>query len=82
MTNTIKKIFDVFKNRVVLSVLESYKHYIVCVCNNADEVDSTTGSLFALDKKTFKATEFSYFVNPSEYAEACKHVLYRSKYLK
>lgn len=82
MTNTIKKIFDVFKNKIVLSVLESQKHYIVCVCNNVDEVDSATESLFALDKKNFKASEFSYFVNPDEYAEACKHVLYRSKYLK
>jgi hypothetical protein len=30
-----------------------------------------------VNKQTFKVSEFSYFTNPDEYAEACKNVLYK-----
>lgn len=77
MSEAVKKIFKLFKDQRILSILESRDNYVVTVCDKDDPVESTIGSTFAVNKKTFKLSEFSYFINTVEYVEACNNVLYK-----
>lgn len=77
MNETVKKIFDLFKNNQILSILESNNNYIVSVCDKSADVNDTAESIYAVDKRTFEISEFSYFNNPDEYAEASNNVLYK-----
>lgn len=81
MKPVIKKILDLFKNSQVLSILESPKNYIVAACPNGVDPNEVSDCNYAVDKKTFEVSEFSYFINPEEYSEACDNVLYRSDLL-
>lgn len=73
----VEKILDMFENKTVLSILESSKNYIVSVCDKDDNPDETVGIIYAIDKKTFEISEFSYFTKTDEYAEACNNVIYK-----
>lgn len=77
MNENVEKILDLFANQRVLSVLESPTNYIVSVCGQNVDPNETIECLFAVNKKTFKISEFSYFNKPDEYAEACNNVIYK-----
>lgn len=77
MNENVGKIFDLFDKHRVLSVLESSTNYIVSVCGQNVDPDEAVECLFAVNKKTFEISEFSYFKNPDEYAEACNNVIYK-----
>lgn len=77
MNETVKKIIKMFDKHLVLSILESPNNYIVSICDKDADLDSVTDSIYAVDKKTAKVSEFSYFSKPEEYKEALKNVLYK-----
>lgn len=77
VNENLKKIFELFEGQLVLSILESKQNYIVCACDKDASPDLVADNLFAVDKKRFNRSEFSYFNNPEEYAEACNNVVYR-----
>lgn len=77
MNENVEKILELFDKHRVLSVLESLTNYIVSVCDPNEDTDEAIECLFAVNKKTFKISEFSYFNNPDEYAEACNNVIYK-----
>lgn len=81
MTENVTKILKMYEGQLVLSILESENNYIVSVCDKNANIDSVLESIYAIDKKTFKPSEFSYFDNPDEYAEACNNVLYKHEEL-
>lgn len=77
MTDDVKKILELFSDRVVLAILEAEDRYIVSVCNKVEDIGSATECLLAVDKGTFKTYDYSYFNNRDEYIEACNNVLYK-----
>lgn len=77
MNEIVSKIIKMFDRHMVLSILESPNNYIVSICDKDADLDSITDSLYAIDKKTSKVSEFSYFSKPEEYSEALKNVLYK-----
>lgn len=77
MNETVEKIIELFEGLKVLSILESKQNYIVCACQNDAPIDTVTDDLYAVDKNSFKVTDFSYFSDPEEYAEACNNVIYK-----
>lgn len=78
MVNTIvNNILELFNTMTVLSILESRNNYIVSACRKDSDPNAAIGGLFAVAKKTFKISEFSFFDNPDEYAEACENVIYK-----
>lgn len=81
-TIMIKKIIELFDESIVLSILESPSNYIVSVCDKKTNIQDATECIYAVNKKTFKVSEFSYFANPEEYKQAYEKVLYRHKELK
>ena len=82
MNQISEKILKLFENSQVLSILESPKNYIVAACPKDVDPNDISDCNYAVNKKTFEISEFSYFLNPDEYAEACDNVLYRSDKLK
>lgn len=77
VNKTVEAILNMYKNHTVMSILESSRNYIIAVCGKNIRADSAVDTLFAMNKKTGEISEFSYFANPDEYAEACENVLYR-----
>lgn len=77
MNENVKKIFGMFGDMLILSILESPSNYIVSVCDKNADPNTATENLYAIDKRSFNMSEFSYFKNPDEYAKACDNVVYR-----
>lgn len=77
MIEDVKKILEMYTDRVVLSILGAKDRYIVSVCNRIEDIGEATECFFAVDKETFKTSEYSYFNNRDEYLEACDNVLYK-----
>ena len=77
MSNDIKKILKMFDGIFVIGILESSKNYLVHFCRDRTTVETETTNILAVDKKTFKVSNFSYFDEPDEYREAYDNIVYK-----